>query len=97
VTETVLDGARSEASKAGLELDAFLRVWCTRGSQGLQAEWLRPAERGRTASEPAEPAWRREQRERNEAFLGPAAAKRSQPATATATAEVIDVAARRLG
>lgn len=97
VTATVLDGARSEASKAGLDLDAFLRVWCTRGSQGLQAEWLKPAERGHAASEPSEPAWRREQRERNEAFLGPAAAKRSTTATTTATAEVIDVTSRLLG
>jgi hypothetical protein len=96
VTATVLDGARAEASKAGLDLDAFLRVWCTRGSQGLQAEWLKPSERGSATAEPAEPAWRREQRERNEAFLGPAAAKRSQPST-TPTAEVIDVTSRLLG
>lgn len=41
VTQTVLDGARREADKAGLTLEAFLRKWCERGSQGLQAEWLR--------------------------------------------------------
>ena len=45
VSATVIDGARAEAGKAGLSLEAFLRVWCTRGSQGLMAEWLKPNER----------------------------------------------------
>ena len=45
VTETVLQGARQEAAKAGLTLEAFLKVWCQRGSQGLQADWLKPNER----------------------------------------------------
>jgi hypothetical protein len=45
VSPTVLDGAVAEAAKAGMSLDAFLRVWCTRGTQGLQAEWLKPHER----------------------------------------------------
>lgn len=45
VTATVVNGARAEAGKAGLPLTDFLRIWCVRGSQGLQAEWLRPEER----------------------------------------------------
>lgn len=45
VSETVISGARAEAAKAGMPLDAFLRVWCTRGSQGLQADWLSQHER----------------------------------------------------
>jgi len=45
VTETVLTGARTESAKAGMPLDAFLQVWCLRGSQGLQADWLKPHER----------------------------------------------------
>lgn len=45
VTETVLKQARAEARKAGMALDAFLAVWCARGSQGLQADWLKPHER----------------------------------------------------
>lgn len=49
VSETVLNGARGESAKAGMTLDAFLQVWCLRGSQGLMADWLRPDER-RTAS-----------------------------------------------
>ena len=50
VTETVLAGAQAEAGKANLTLEQFLQVWCTRGSQGLQADWLKPSERGRPAS-----------------------------------------------
>lgn len=46
VTLTVVDGARSEAEKAGMTLEAFLRVWCRRGSQGLEAAWLKTDERG---------------------------------------------------
>lgn len=53
VTLTVLDGARSEAAKAGLELEAFLQLWCMRGSQGLQADWLKPAELQRFGVAPA--------------------------------------------
>lgn len=49
VSETVLNGARGQSEKAGMTLDAFLQVWCLRGSQGLMADWLRPEER-RTAS-----------------------------------------------
>jgi uncharacterized protein YdaU (DUF1376 family) len=45
VTETVVCGARSESVKAGMTLDAFLQVWCRRGSQGLEAGWLKPNER----------------------------------------------------
>lgn len=45
VTLTVVNGARAEAEKAGMTLDAFLQVWCRRGSQGLEAGWLKPDER----------------------------------------------------
>ena len=41
VTDTVLDGARREAQQAGITLEAFLREWCLRGTQGLKAAWLR--------------------------------------------------------
>lgn len=44
VTETVIKAARSEAVDAGMSFEAFLRIWCARGSQGLQAEWLKPHE-----------------------------------------------------
>jgi len=63
VTATVLDGARAEAGKAGLTLERFLAIWCTRGSQGLQADWLKPHERAQSGGEPE---WRTEQRERTQ-------------------------------
>lgn len=44
VTETVVNGARGESEKAGMTLDAFLQVWCRRGSQGLEAAWIKPHE-----------------------------------------------------
>lgn len=50
VTATVLDGARAESDKAGMPLEAFLRVWCARGSQGFMADWLKPDERGKPES-----------------------------------------------
>jgi len=42
VTETVVNGARQEAQKLGWPLEQFLVEWCTRGSQGLKAEWVKP-------------------------------------------------------
>lgn len=50
VTLTVLDEARKEAGKASLPLDAFLRIWCRRGSQGLEASWLKADERSSFAA-----------------------------------------------
>lgn len=44
VTETVLKQAKAEAEKADLTLTRFLEIWCARGSQGLQADWLKPNE-----------------------------------------------------
>ena len=83
VTQTVVDGAVAEAVKAGMTTDQFLAVWCSRGSQGLQADWLKPHERPTQAAagRDVEPEWRREQRQRNEAFLGPYAAKKAAPTT----------------
>jgi uncharacterized protein YdaU (DUF1376 family) len=48
VTETVVNSARKEAAKANMAFSDFLSVWCARGSQGLQAEWLKPDERNLT-------------------------------------------------
>lgn len=44
VTLTVVRGAEREAAKAGMSLDAFLQIWCRRGSQGLEASWLKADE-----------------------------------------------------
>ncbi len=40
VSETVVEQARKEATKANMSLNSFLKEWCLRGSQGLKAEWL---------------------------------------------------------
>ena len=52
VTGTVVESARGEAVKAGMTFGDFLRVWCARGSQGLQAEWLKPDERPHARASP---------------------------------------------
>lgn len=48
VTETVVNGARKEATKAGMSLNQFFREWCLRGSQGLKAEWIKKDQGNRT-------------------------------------------------
>lgn len=45
VSQTVLDEARKEAALADMTLQRFMEIWCLRGSQGLQADWLRASER----------------------------------------------------
>jgi hypothetical protein len=42
VTQTVVEGAKIEAEKLKWSLEKFLIEWCTRGSQGLKAEWILP-------------------------------------------------------
>lgn len=66
VTQTVIDGARSESGKAGMPLEDFLRAWCRRGSQGLEAAWLKPEER----AGPSETAYQRSKRELYERAIG---------------------------
>ena len=88
VTETVLAGAQSEANKAGMTLEAFLRVWCRRGSQGLEAAWLKPDER----AGPTETPYARQMREKYETVAPAIAAKRpgTLPPPVTFDAEVIE-------
>lgn len=81
VTRTVVEEAKREANKAGLTLERFLTIWCARGSQGLQADWLKPEERGLSTA-----SWV-ESRNRTIAALTGADRK---------TTEVIDVTANRL-
>jgi sRNA-binding protein len=68
---TAIAGARDEAGKAGLTLEAFLQVWCRRGSQTLEADWLKPHERGTNGT-----PYQQAQRERVAEFA-PALAKRA--------------------
>lgn len=74
VSLTAIEGAREEAAKAGMGLEAFLRIWCRRGSQGLEADWIKPNERAATAT--GETAHQRAVRERaNE--ISPLTARRA--------------------
>lgn len=84
VTETVLTEARSEAAKAQMPLDRFFAVWCNRGSQGLQAEWLRPDERST-----GETAYQRNQRERVAEMSGGLVSSKPPGAIARPLVEVI--------
>jgi hypothetical protein len=57
VSETVLRMAVNEADKANLSLEDFLQIWCFRGTQGLQADWLKPSDfAGRTVKAAKTPA-----------------------------------------
>ena len=71
VSLTVIDGARDEAAKAGMSLEPFLKIWCRRGSQGLDASWLKPDERGAGG----ETAYQRSMREKMEVMAPAIAAK----------------------
>lgn len=93
VTATVIVGAAREADKAGISLEAFLRVWCARGSQGLQADWLKPHER----AGPTETPHQRHMRERMAQFAPAAAVRPPEAPQKPQLAEVIDVTSRRLG
>lgn len=84
VTSTVVDGARRQAAKADMSLEAFLRIWCRRGSQGLEADWIKPHER-------AGPAQSRADRQLETAALL-TGARRPQPKPI----EAIDVESRIL-
>lgn len=66
VTVTVIDSARGEAAKAGMTFEDFLRVWCRRGSQGLEASWIKSNER--PASKPAETFAERDDRNAKERY-----------------------------
>lgn len=72
VTKTVLAGASKEAAKAGMTLEDFLQVWCRRGSQGLEAAWLKPEERRPINGETA---YQRSMREKMQALVPAIAAK----------------------
>lgn len=94
VTATVIAEARTEAAKASLTLERFLAVWCARGSQGLQADWLKPQERGNTQQASGETPYQRSMRERVEQFApGVAARAPGQSRPLTFIEEVQDVPA----
>jgi hypothetical protein len=93
VSATVLDAAITEAAKADMTLEDFLRVWCLRGSQGLEASWLKPEERaqGRPPPESFRERDLRIARERYEEAVGI-----RRPAPATEIVEEVPRATPRL-
>lgn len=72
VSATVVTEARREADKASLTLERFLAVWCARGSQGLEADWLKPHERG-TAPQSSKTSFTRDREAQASAWMGSAA------------------------
>lgn len=95
VTETVISGARAEAAKAGLGFEDFLSIWCRRGSQGLEADWIKPHER--PSSQPSgETAYQRSMRERMQQVV-PGIAAKAPGVQNTFEMEAHDVTTRRLG
>ena len=93
VTVTVITEARKEADKAGLGLERFLAVWCVRGSQGLQAAWLKPDERRQAP--PSETYRERDERLARERYEEAAGIRR--PITTPIQGEVFDVTPTLLG
>jgi uncharacterized protein YdaU (DUF1376 family) len=56
ITQTVLNGAIAEAKILGWPLEKFLAEWCSRGSQGLKADWIvkpNPADKVRLTVAPS--------------------------------------------
>lgn len=94
VSLTAVDGAREEAAKAGMSLEAFLRVWCRRGSQGLEADWIKPHERSAAAA--GETTYQRSMRERMQQFA-PGVAAKAPGSNNVIELEALDVTSRRLG
>lgn len=94
VNEIVLEQACKEAALAKLSLEDFLRVWCFRGTQGLLADWIKPADRRMVAQAGHD---RVDMQLRTAALMvnppeAPGARRPAEPAQ-----EVIDVTARRIG
>jgi len=102
VTQTAINGIRREAEKAGMTLDAAIRVCCTRGWTGFKAEWVQgsspPARRDANAESFSERD-ERLARERVAAFApGVAAKPRGQSVPSSALSGMVyDVTSRVLG
>ncbi|ARU06159.1 hypothetical protein CCO03_17075 [Comamonas serinivorans] len=95
VTATVLDSARREAEKAGMSLDAFLREWCLRGSQGLKADWLLADRQRSSSATTGETAYQRSMRERMQE-VAPSIARKAPGVSPQQASEFFEVEARRV-
>jgi uncharacterized protein YdaU (DUF1376 family) len=45
ISATVIEEVRKDSVTAGMSLEAYLRIWCKRGSQGMEPSWIKPQER----------------------------------------------------
>ena len=97
VTLTVVDGARDEAAKAGMTLEAFLRVWCRRGSQSLEAAWLKPDDRSATPPETFKERDARLAREKWERMTGEQHPDHAPAAPTRSILDVVDVEMKMIG
>lgn len=84
-----------EAEKAGMTPQAAAEKVMAKSWKGFEASYVTAVRTTRVNGHDNEPEWRREQRERNEAFLGPYAAKRNRPETVDM--EAPDAAPRLVG
>ena len=65
LTKTVVDGLRREADKAGLTLEAAIRICCESNWQSFKADWIVGKNTNTTTSETAYQKSKREQMERD--------------------------------
>jgi uncharacterized protein YdaU (DUF1376 family) len=45
ISATVIEEVRKDSVTAGMSLEAYLRIWCKRGWQGMEPSWIKPQER----------------------------------------------------
>ncbi len=93
VSGVVLDQAVREAAAAKLSLEDFFRIWCFRGTQGLMADWIKPADRQALAR--AAPDRVSTQLRTANLMVNPPGSPARSPAPPAS--EVIDVPSRRIG
>ena len=93
VSGVVLDQAMREAAAAKLSLEDFFRIWCFRGTQGLMADWIKPADRQALAR--AAPDRVSTQLRTANLMVNPPGSPARSPAPPAS--EVIDVPSRRVG
>jgi len=77
LTETAWLSIKAEAASCGISPAEAVMLAASNGWAGFKSAWVENVAQsaGRNSKSDVEPTWRKEQRERHEAFLGPYAAK----------------------
>jgi hypothetical protein len=94
VTQTVLDGIRREAGKAGISLQDAIAHCCLAGWQGFRAEWYASKQAARAPA--ASGDWSRQSRIDNYAAQAAAARGEHGPKAERGNARIFDVDAERI-